>query len=95
MQVPLLRELALAVFEETLVNTRSPFAAGDIAVPVAVAFDDRDWILPRGSRRRNALPAHTRWVEKPAGVMSRCESIPSASRDSFWKARMQNPAQPR
>jgi pimeloyl-ACP methyl ester carboxylesterase len=89
-QMPLLRELALAVplsvgsrhmplsdarralddlaaspaFEETFDNTRSPFSGAGIAVAVTVAFGDRDWILPEGSRRRNELPSHTRWVEK-------------------------------
>jgi pimeloyl-ACP methyl ester carboxylesterase len=51
-------------FEETFENTRSPFSGGGIAVPVTVAFGDRDWILTKGSRRRNELPAHTRWVER-------------------------------
>jgi pimeloyl-ACP methyl ester carboxylesterase len=51
-------------FEETFVNTRSPFSGRDIAVPVTVAFGDRDWILPKGSQRRNGLPAHTRWVKR-------------------------------
>jgi pimeloyl-ACP methyl ester carboxylesterase len=90
MQVPWLRELALAVplsvgsrrmpvndalravadlaaspaFEETFEHTRSPFSGRDITVPVTVAFGNRDWILPKGSQRRNELPAHTRWVEK-------------------------------
>ena len=55
-----------AAFEETFRNTRSPFSGGGgIAVPVTVAFGGRDWILPKGSRCRNELPAHTRWVEKP------------------------------
>jgi pimeloyl-ACP methyl ester carboxylesterase len=91
MQVPLLRELALAVpisvgswrmpagdarravddlarstaFEETFDNTRCPFSGRDITVPVTVAFGDLDWILPKGSRCRDGLPAHTRWIEKP------------------------------
>ena len=50
-------------FEETFRCTRLPFAGKDIAVPVTVAFGDRDWILPRGSRWRNGLPLHTRWLE--------------------------------
>jgi pimeloyl-ACP methyl ester carboxylesterase len=52
------------VFEETFRHTRSPFSGRDIAVPVTVAFGDRDWILPKRSRDRSGLPAHTRWVEK-------------------------------
>ena len=51
------------VFEETFESTRTPFSGQDIAVPVTVAFGDRDWILPKGSQRRNTLPAHTRWLE--------------------------------
>jgi pimeloyl-ACP methyl ester carboxylesterase len=52
-------------FEETFEQTRTPFVGGqDIAVPVTVAFGDRDWILTSESRRRNELPAHTDWVEK-------------------------------
>ena len=52
-------------FDETFENTRSPFSGGGIAVPVTVAFGARDWILPGSSRRRNELPEHTRWIEKP------------------------------
>ena len=51
-------------FEATFENTRSPFSGSGIAVPVTVAFGDRDWILPGSSRRRNGLPEHTRWIEK-------------------------------
>ena len=51
-------------FEATLDSTRSPFSADAIAVPVTVAFGDRDWILTKGSRLENALPSHARWVEK-------------------------------
>ncbi len=52
-------------FEETFDSTRVPFSGGgDIAVPVTVAFGDRDWILPKGSQRRNELPAHTTWLKK-------------------------------
>jgi pimeloyl-ACP methyl ester carboxylesterase len=51
-------------FEETFVNTRAPFSGRDIAVPVTVAFGDRDWILPEGSQRRVGLPEHTRWVKR-------------------------------
>jgi pimeloyl-ACP methyl ester carboxylesterase len=53
-----------SAFEETFEDSRAPFSGRDIAVPVTVAFGDRDWILPNGSRRRNELPAHTRWVER-------------------------------
>jgi pimeloyl-ACP methyl ester carboxylesterase len=59
-------DLAAAMaFEETFANTRDPFSGAGISVPVTVAFGDRDWILPKGSQRRNELPAHTRWVKKP------------------------------
>ena len=51
-------------FEATFEQTRVPFSGRDIAVPLTVAFGDRDWILTKGSRQRGALPAHTRWVEK-------------------------------
>jgi pimeloyl-ACP methyl ester carboxylesterase len=51
-------------FEETFENTRSPFSGRDIAVPVTVAFGDRDWILPKRSRHRSGLPAHARWVDR-------------------------------
>jgi pimeloyl-ACP methyl ester carboxylesterase len=51
-------------FEETFDHTRAPFSGHDIAVPVTVAFGNRDWILPRGSRHRSALPGHARWVEQ-------------------------------
>jgi pimeloyl-ACP methyl ester carboxylesterase len=51
-------------FEETFESTRSTFSGREIAVPVTVAFGDRDLILPRGSQRRNGLPAHTKWVKK-------------------------------
>ena len=51
-------------FEATFDSTRSPFSAHAIAVPVTVAFGDRDWILTRGSRLKSALPTHARWVEK-------------------------------
>ena len=40
-------------FEETFEQTRAPFVGGrDIAVPVTVAFGDRDWILTSESRRQ-------------------------------------------
>jgi pimeloyl-ACP methyl ester carboxylesterase len=51
-------------FEATFENTLSPFSGAGIAVPVTVAFGDRDWILLKGWRCRNGLPAHTRWLEK-------------------------------
>ena len=51
-------------FEATFDSTRSPFSAHAIAVPVTVAFGDRDWILTKGSRLKSALPTHARWVEK-------------------------------
>jgi pimeloyl-ACP methyl ester carboxylesterase len=54
-----------AAFEETFANTRSPFSGSDIAVPVRVAFGDRDWILPKGSQSRQALPAHTTRIRRP------------------------------
>jgi pimeloyl-ACP methyl ester carboxylesterase len=52
-------------FEDTFDNTRDPFCARDISVPLTVVFGGRDWILTRGSRRRDALPPHTSWVERP------------------------------
>ena len=55
---------ASPAFEETFDNTRSPFSCSDIAVPVTVAFGDRDWILPPRSRNRDALPSHARWITK-------------------------------
>jgi pimeloyl-ACP methyl ester carboxylesterase len=51
-------------FEDTFDNTRAPFSGSDIMVPVTVAFGDRDWILTKGSRCRQALPAHATWVTK-------------------------------
>jgi len=52
-------------FEATFKSTLTPFSGGgSIVVPVTVAFGDRDWILLKQWRRRNELPAHTRWVEK-------------------------------
>jgi pimeloyl-ACP methyl ester carboxylesterase len=53
-----------AAFEDTFDSTHAPFSGRDIAVPVTVAFGDRDWILPRGSQRRTALPPQTRWIRK-------------------------------
>jgi len=54
-----------SALEATFGHTRSPFSGPDIAVPVTVAFGDRDWILPKYSRHRKGLPAHARWVERP------------------------------
>jgi pimeloyl-ACP methyl ester carboxylesterase len=55
---------ASTAFEETFESTLSSFSGLDIAVPVTVAFGDRDWILTSGSRHREALPAHAHWVIK-------------------------------
>jgi pimeloyl-ACP methyl ester carboxylesterase len=59
-------DLAMSTaFEETFEQTRAPFRGGrDIVVPISVAFGDCDWILTSGSRRRNELPAHAKWIEK-------------------------------
>ena len=48
-------------FEDTFDASRSPFSGPDIAVPVTVAFGDRDCIVTKCSQCRNGLPAHTRW----------------------------------
>jgi pimeloyl-ACP methyl ester carboxylesterase len=56
---------ASPAFEETFDHTRVPFSGRDITVPVTVAFGDRDWILPKSSRRRSELPESTTWVTKP------------------------------
>ena len=51
-------------FFETFEATRVPFTGGAaIDVPVTVAFGTCDWLLPRWSRVRDQLPAHTRWLE--------------------------------
>lgn len=55
---------ASTAFEDTFDNTRAPFFGTGITVPVTVAFGHRDWILPRGSRRRDRLPAHVTWIEQ-------------------------------
>jgi hypothetical protein len=52
------------IARSAVANTRGPFSGAGIAVPVTAAFEDRDWILTKGSRHRNELPAHTGWVEK-------------------------------
>ena len=57
---------AAAGFEDTFASTAPPFSGCDIAVPLTVAFGDRDWVLLKGSRRREALPAHTNWIKKPS-----------------------------
>ena len=54
-----------AAFKETFDHTRAPLRLRHITVPVTVAFGDRDWILPKRSRCRRELPAHTIWIEKP------------------------------
>jgi pimeloyl-ACP methyl ester carboxylesterase len=51
-------------FEDTFEHTRAAFSGRDITVPVTVAFGDRDWILPKGARCRNGLPANIKWVDK-------------------------------
>jgi pimeloyl-ACP methyl ester carboxylesterase len=52
-------------FEATFDNTRVPFSGGSsIAIPVTVAFGDRDWIIPKHWQCRSELPEQTRWVEK-------------------------------
>jgi pimeloyl-ACP methyl ester carboxylesterase len=51
-------------FEATFDNTRAPFFATTITVPVTVAFGHHDWILPKQSRRRDRLPTHTTWIER-------------------------------
>jgi len=53
---------AATAFEATFEHTRTPFRGSTITAPVTIAFGDRDWILREGSRRRDAVPAHTRWV---------------------------------
>ncbi len=50
-----------AAFEGTYEATRSPFSGLDIAVPVTIAFGDRDCIVTKGSQWRGRLPAHSRW----------------------------------
>jgi pimeloyl-ACP methyl ester carboxylesterase len=50
-------------FDATFHHTRAPFSR-PIAVPVTVVFGNQDWILPRRTRNRAALPPHCVWVEK-------------------------------
>jgi pimeloyl-ACP methyl ester carboxylesterase len=52
-------------FEATFEHTRAPFSGTGIAVPVTVAFGERDWILTKSARRRSALPPHAVWLDKP------------------------------
>jgi pimeloyl-ACP methyl ester carboxylesterase len=52
-------------FVETFEQTRAPVSGRQITVPVTVVFGDRDWILPKGSRCRDQLPAHTVWIDRP------------------------------
>ena len=61
--VTAVNDLAAATgFEDTFVCTARAFAGHEIAIPLTGAFGDRDWILLKQSRRREALPAHTRWI---------------------------------
>jgi pimeloyl-ACP methyl ester carboxylesterase len=53
---------AATAFEPTFESTRPPYSGVDIAVPVTVAFGDRDWILTSGSRHRSRLPPQTAWI---------------------------------
>jgi pimeloyl-ACP methyl ester carboxylesterase len=63
--VTAVNDLAAATgFEDTFACTAPPFSGRDIAVPVTVAFGNRDWVLLKGSRRREDLPAHTQWIKK-------------------------------
>jgi Predicted hydrolases or acyltransferases (alpha/beta hydrolase superfamily) len=56
-------DLAAATgFEDTFASTAPPFSGRDIAVPLTVAFGNRDWVLPKGSRQREALPPHAKWI---------------------------------
>jgi pimeloyl-ACP methyl ester carboxylesterase len=66
----MIRDLANAsAFEHTLIATHTRrFEGGrDIDVPVTVMFGTRERIVPRGARRSDELPPHTRWVE-PEGL---------------------------
>jgi pimeloyl-ACP methyl ester carboxylesterase len=55
---------AATAFEETFECTRAPFFGRGITVPATVAFGHRDWILTKGSRRRDRLPPAAAWIEK-------------------------------
>jgi pimeloyl-ACP methyl ester carboxylesterase len=66
----IIRDLANAPgFEQTLIATHTRrFEGGqDIDVPVTVVFGTRERIVPRGARRSDELPPHTRWLE-PEGL---------------------------
>jgi pimeloyl-ACP methyl ester carboxylesterase len=64
--VTAVNDLAAATgFEDTFACTAPPFSGHEITVPVTVAFGDRDCLILKKSRRREALPAHTRWVTMP------------------------------
>ena len=56
---------AATAFEDTFASTTQPFSGDEIAIPVTVAFGAHDWILLKGARRREALPAHARWIDMP------------------------------
>jgi pimeloyl-ACP methyl ester carboxylesterase len=59
-------DLAAATgFEATFAYTSPAFSGHEIAVPLTVAFGDRDCLLLKASRRREGLPAHTRWITMP------------------------------
>ncbi len=62
-------------FDEHLRETsRTRFTGGtDIAVPITVAYGSREHLIPRRARRRDELPAHTRWL-----TLSGCGHAP------FW-----------
>jgi len=58
-------DLAAATgFEDTFACTAPPFSGRDIAVPLTVAFGNRDWVLLKGSRQREALPPHAKWIKR-------------------------------
>jgi pimeloyl-ACP methyl ester carboxylesterase len=62
--VTVVNDLAAATgFEDTFACTAPPFSGRDIAVPLTVAFGEHDWILLKGSQRRENLPAHTKWIK--------------------------------
>jgi pimeloyl-ACP methyl ester carboxylesterase len=63
--VAAIEDLAIATgFEDTFACTAGAFSGHEIAVPLTVAFGDHDWILPKASRRREALPPRTRWISR-------------------------------
>jgi pimeloyl-ACP methyl ester carboxylesterase len=64
--VTTVNDLAAATgFEDTFASTARAFSGREIPVPITVAFGEYDWILPKGSRRREALPADARWITMP------------------------------